>query len=68
MEFKSRFNEILKLQKVKQIDIAKALNISKQCVNDYTTGKSKPSIDTLFELCKFLDVTSDYLLGLSDEY
>lgn len=68
MEFKSRFNEILKLQKVKQIDIAKALNISKQCVNDYTTGKSKPSIDTLFELCKFLDVSSDYLLGLSDEY
>ncbi len=68
MEFKSRFNEILKLQKVKQIDIAKALNISKQCVNDYTTGKSKPSLDTLFELCKFLDVTSDYLLGLSDEY
>ena len=68
MDFKNRLNEILKTQKLKQVDIAKALNVSKQCVNDYTTGKTKPSIDTLYELCKVLDVSADYLLGLTDKY
>ncbi len=68
MDFKNRFNEVIKEQKIKQIDIANALNISKQCINDYTTGKTRPSIETLYALCKFLDVSADYLLGLSDEY
>ena len=48
------------------MEIAKALNVTKQCVNDYKTGKSVPSIETLYLLCKFLDVFADFLLGLSD--
>lgn len=68
MEFKNRLNQVLKEQKIKQIDIAKALNVSKQCINDYTTRKIKPSIDTLCLICKFLDVSVDFLIGLSDEY
>lgn len=68
MKFKDRFNEILKEQKIRQIDIARALNVSKQCINDYTTGKIKPSIDMLYLLCKYLDVSADYLLGLTDDY
>ena len=66
MEFKKRFNEILKQSGKTQVEIAKALNITKQCVNDYKTGKSVPSIETLYALCKYLDVSSDYLLGLTD--
>lgn len=63
-KFKERFNEVLKYSYVTQTELAKAANVSKQCVSDYKAGKSVPSIDTLFLICRFLDVSSDYLLGL----
>ena len=66
MKFTERFNEILKQSGKTQVEIANALNITKQCINDYKTGKSVPSIETLYSLCKFLDVSADYLLGLTD--
>ena len=68
MEFKKRFNEILKISGKKQTEVAAAANVSKQCVSDYKAGKSVPSLETLVLLCRFLDVSADYLLGLSDEY
>ncbi len=66
MEFTKRFNEILQQCGKTQVEIAKALRVSKQCVNDYKTGKSVPSLETLYLLCMYLDVSADYLLGLSD--
>ena len=66
MIFKERFNEALKASGKTQTQIARELNITKQCVNDYKKGKSVPSIETLYLLCKSLDVSSDYLLGLTD--
>lgn len=66
MEFTKRFNEILQQSKKTQVEIARALNVTKQCINDYKTGKTVPSLETLFLLCKYLEVSSDYLLGLTD--
>jgi transcriptional regulator with XRE-family HTH domain len=68
MEFTKRFNKVLKESGKTQVEIAKALNITKQCVNDYKTGKSVPSLETLCLLCEFLDISADYLLGISDEF
>ncbi len=66
MKFTKRFNEALKQSGKTQVEIAKSINVSKQCVNDYKTGKSLPSIETLYALCKVLEVSADYLLGLSE--
>ena len=66
MKFTKRFNEILQQSGKTQVEIAKALNVTKQCVNDYKTGKSIPSLETLYLLCKYLDVSADYLLGLTE--
>ena len=68
MKFVERFNEILKISGKKQTEVAAAVNVSKQFISDYKKGKSVPSVETLYLLCRFLDVSSDYLLGLSDEY
>ena len=68
MEFTKRFNEILTNCGKSQVEIAKALNISKQCISDYKSGKSVPSIETLYLLCEFLDVSADFLLGLTDNF
>lgn len=65
-KFQERFNECLRYSEKKQVELARAANISKQCISDYKSGKSVPSIETLFLICKFLDVSADYLLGLED--
>ena len=66
MKFTERFNELVTISGKTQVQIAKEINVSKQCVTDYKTGKSVPSIETLYLLCKFLEISADYLLGLSD--
>lgn len=65
-KFQQRFNECLKYGDVKQTELAKAANVSKQCISDYKSGKSVPSIDTLFLICRYLDTSADYLLGLDE--
>ena len=66
-KFKERFNEVLNYSYVNQTELAKAANVSKQCISDYKSGKSVPSIDTLYLLCQYLDVSADYLLGLEKQ-
>lgn len=66
MKFTERFNEALKMSNKTQKQLADEASVSKQCISDYKSGKSVPSVQTLFLLCKSLDVSADYLLGLSD--
>ena len=68
MKFRERFNELLSISGKKQTEIADAIGVTKQCVSDYKKGKSVPSLETLYLLCEFLDVSADYLLGLSNDY
>ena len=67
MKFKDRFNEALKMTHKLQSEIAVEAGVSRQCISDYKSGKTVPSIETLYFLCKSLDVSADYLLGLSEE-
>lgn len=68
MKFTERFNELLKISGKTQVKIAKEINVSKQCVTDYKSGKSYPSLETLCLMCKALETSADYLLGITDEY
>ena len=68
MKFTERFNEMIKISGKTQVEIAKEINVSKQCVTDYKSGKSFPSLETLCLICKSLEVSADYLLGITDEY
>lgn len=66
MIFKDRFNEALTQTKLKQKEIAERCGIHPSCITQYKNGESEPTLQTLFDLCKVLNVSSDYLLGLSD--
>lgn len=48
-------------------DAAEKLNITVQSVLRYENGSREPSLETLITFCKLYDVSSDYILGLSDE-
>ena len=66
-KFKERLNYILKTSNISQAELARKINMSKSVVNNYCTGKREPSLDVVCLICKALDESADYLLGLSDD-
>lgn len=66
MDFVTRFNEVLKNTDISQVELAEKCHIKTQNITNYKRGATVPSIETLYLICKALDISSDYLLGLSD--
>ena len=66
MKFTERFNECLKYTGIKQSEIAKFCNTTRQNITNFKAGRTFPSLETLYLICKCLDVSSDYLLGLDE--
>ncbi len=66
MHFTQRIRDLREDKDLKQEDVAKVLNITRQQYQLYESGKRKLPIDLLIELCKFYDVSSDYILGFTD--
>lgn len=49
-----------------QVQMAKQLGITKQCVSNWENNNIQPSVDMLIKLTSFFNVSSDYLLGLDN--
>lgn len=49
-----------------QKELAKKLNTSNSSVCDWEKGRSQPDLQTLANIATLFDVSTDYLLGLSD--
>lgn len=67
-EIQLRLRECIKNAPITQQEIARQAGISKQTVSKYMTQNVFPALDTLAALCKILDVKSDYILGIDEEY
>lgn len=65
-KFKERLMEALAENNISQNALAKKISMSQGVVNNYCTGKREPSLDVLVSICKELNVSADYLLGLID--
>lgn len=64
--FKDRLKELIDKSEFNQREVAEEIGISKQTISFYVNGKRLPDIDTVYKLSKFFQISSDYLLGLSD--
>lgn len=64
--FSKRFSEILTQKEIDTGTIIAWLAITPQTVSDYKKGKTLPDNNNLIILSKNLNVSVDYLLGLSD--
>lgn len=49
-----------------QVELANALNVSKQCVSNWENNNILPSIDMLIKIAKYFSVSTDYLLCLDN--
>ena len=52
---------------INQVELAKELGVTKQCVSNWENDNILPSIEMLIKLSKYFNVSTDYLLGLSSE-
>ena len=49
-----------------QKQLAEAIKTTDDSIFSWEKGRSQPSIEFLRKLCQVLEVSSDYLIGLSD--
>lgn len=68
MRFTEVFTKLISHENVRQTELAKALNVSRQAITNLKNGSSLPSLDVLCAIAKYFDVSTDYLLGLEDEF
>jgi transcriptional regulator with XRE-family HTH domain len=60
--------ELRLAKEMRQIDIAKKLHIASNTISSWERGNSMPDINELMQIARYFEVSTDYLLGLEDEY
>ncbi len=68
VEIGERIKEIRKEKNITQEKMAKIIKTTREQYSRYETGKRKLKIDQLTEICKYLNISADYLLGLTQIY
>ncbi|MCI7323078.1 MAG: helix-turn-helix domain-containing protein [Lachnospiraceae bacterium] len=67
-EFGDRLGKIMYLRDVSNHTLASQLCLSASTISGYRTGRRSPTVTDLAEISRFLNVSADYLVGLTDEY
>lgn len=66
-KFNERLRELREENNLTQIQLSRELLIDQRSLSFYEIGKYEPNIDTIKRMSIFFNVSSDYLLGLTDE-
>ena len=64
-EIQNRLRSAIKESGIQQKEIAKNIGVSAQTVSKYMKENIFPALDTFAKLCNFLDVSADYILGIT---
>ena len=64
--FGLRLKTLRQSKNLTQTQLAEKLSLVKASISGYEQSAIHPSIDVLVEICKYFNVSADYLLGLSD--
>lgn len=63
---KRRLKEEIKSSGLTTAEIARRVGVSPEMITQYVTTKKLPRLDTFAALCRALDLSADYILGLKD--
>ena len=64
--FSDRLSELMKKTNISALALSKVLGFSDTTILKWKKGKIIPTIDKLYALCQYFDVSADYLIGLED--
>lgn len=65
--YRDRLRNIREDRDLTQAELGKLLNKSQQGYNHIEAGRAELKIDDLIKLCKFYNLSADYLIGLTDQ-
>lgn len=65
-DYRERIRNIREDHDLTQADIGRLLNKSQQGYNHIEAGRAELKIEDLITLCKFYNVSADYLIGLTN--
>ncbi len=66
MNYRERIRGVREDRDLTQAQLGKVLNKSQQGYSHIESGRAELKIDDLILLCKFYDLSADYLIGLID--
>ena len=66
MNYRERIKNVREDHDLTQAQVGKLLDKSQQGYNHIEMGRAELKIDDLSRLCKFYDLSADYLIGLTD--
>lgn len=64
MDYRERLRNIREDRELTQAEIGRLLNKSQQGYNHIESGRAELKIDDLVTLCRFYDLSADYVIGL----
>ncbi len=66
--FADRLNFIMSIRNVTNAQLAEQTFVATSTIAGYRVGNRLPNIITLREICRTLDVSADYLIGISNTF
>ena len=66
-DYRERLRNIREDRDLTQAELGRLLNKSQQGYNQIEAGRAELKIDDLVKLCKFYNLSADYLIGLTDK-
>ena len=67
MDYRERLRQIREDRGLTQSEIGKLLDKSQQGYNHIETGRAELKMEDLAKLCRFYNLSADYILGLIDK-
>lgn len=67
VDYRTRIRNIREDRDLTQAEIGKLIQKSQQGYNHIETGRAELKIEDLAILCKFYNVSADYIIGLTDK-
>lgn len=65
-DYRTRLRNVREDRDLTQAEVGKILNKSQQGYNHIEAGRAELKIEDLIRLCRFYNVSADYLIGLAD--
>ena len=66
-DYRERLRNIREDRDLTQAELGKILNKSQQGYNHIEAGRAELKIDDLVKLCRFYNLSADYLIGLTNQ-
>ena len=67
MDYRERLRNVREDRDLTQAEVGKLLDKSQQGYNHIESGRAELKIEDLVKLCRYYDLSADYLIGLTNK-